>query len=251
MSDILSSKALVGKSIYDQQSGKKLGRIRALVFHESQKRCVGLLVKRPDVAWMFPRKDLFLSLQAISLHDKTWFASSQADLRGRQACKHLGIDLDRCILWIGLPVLDTQHEPYGHVGSCKVDRSTGDLVSLRIDAGLGAKVLLGEREIPAVYVEGFALTNAGGGLRDSKGTLSEEQGALIVSEEVASLVQEGGLAEKAGDAYYHTIAPAAEKLGKKTASGVQAGVRSAGRHIGRTQGALSAFKDEYTKARKN
>ena len=41
----------------DPDAVKKLGRIRSWVFHPKDLRCVGFLVKRPDVALMFHRQD--------------------------------------------------------------------------------------------------------------------------------------------------------------------------------------------------
>ena len=68
-SGLVSANGLAGKKAWigrpkknDPDAMKKMGRVRACVFHPKQKRCVGLLVKRPDVALLFHRPNMFVAV---------------------------------------------------------------------------------------------------------------------------------------------------------------------------------------------
>lgn len=41
---------------------KRIGKVKSCVFHPTERRCIGFIVKRPDLLWMFHRKDIFVAL---------------------------------------------------------------------------------------------------------------------------------------------------------------------------------------------
>ena len=47
-----------------KRGNRRIGRVKSCVFHPSEKRCIGFIIKRPDLLWMFRRKDLFVSLHS-------------------------------------------------------------------------------------------------------------------------------------------------------------------------------------------
>ena len=52
------------------KSGRKnIGRVKTCVFHPKEKRCIGFIVKRPDLLWMFHRKDVFVALDEFEFVD--------------------------------------------------------------------------------------------------------------------------------------------------------------------------------------
>ena len=241
---------------------KRIGKVRRFVFHPKEKRVVGFVVKRPDLLWMFRRKDLFVAVSGYEIEDGRIVVSNDPAATNRAACKALGVDWDACVLWVGLPVMTEDGDALGVVGSVTFDRKTGVVDSVTTDSGATANALLGKREIPANLVKGFrrgmgaALAQTG-----AEGEESEEVvlGAILVAEEARDIAVEGGLAEKAGEATAvvvdkaHTAVdkakPVASAAAKKTGEVVNKGAYATGKQIAATKGMFSGFKEEYDKAR--
>ena len=58
---------LTGVRVIGGKKGtKRIGKVRRFVFHPKEKRVVGFVVKRPDLLWMFRRKDLFVAVSGIN-----------------------------------------------------------------------------------------------------------------------------------------------------------------------------------------
>lgn len=254
---------LTGVRVIGGKKGtKRIGKVRRFVFHPKEKRVVGFVVKRPDLLWMFRRKDLFVAVSGYEIEDGRIVVSNDPAATNRAACKALGVDWDACVLWVGLPVMTEDGDALGVVGSVTFDRKTGVVDSVTTDSGATANALLGKREIPANLVKGFrrgmgaALAQTG-----AEGEESEEVvlGAILVAEEARDIAVEGGLAEKAGEATAvvvdkaHTAIdkakPVASAAAKKTGEVVNKGAYATGKQIAATKGMFSGFKEEYDKAR--
>ncbi|WP_417350628.1 PRC-barrel domain-containing protein [Gordonibacter pamelaeae] len=254
---------LTGVRVIGGKKGtKRIGKVRRFVFHPKEKRIVGFVVKRPDLLWMFRRKDLFVAVNGYEIEDGRIVVSNDPAATNRAACKALGVDWDACVLWVGLPVMTEDGDALGVVGSVTFDRKTGVVDSVTTDSGATANALLGKREIPANLVKGFrrgmgaALAQTG-----AEGEESEEVvlGAILVAEEARDIAVEGGLAEKAGEATAvvvdkaHTAVdkakPVASAAAKKTGEVVNKGAYATGKQIAATKGMFSGFKEEYDKAR--
>lgn len=254
---------LTGVRVIGGKKGtKRIGKVRRFVFHPKEKRVVGFVVKRPDLLWMFRRKDLFVAVSGYEIEDGRIVVSNDPAATNRAACKALGVDWDACVLWVGLPVMTEDGDALGVVGSVTFDRKTGVVDSVTTDSGATANALLGKREIPANLVKGFrrgmgaALAQTG-----AEGEEFEEVvlGAILVAEEARDIAVEGGLAEKAGEATAvvvdkaHTAVdkakPVASAAAKKTGEVVNKGAYATGKQIAATKGMFSGFKEEYDKAR--
>ena len=254
---------LTGVRVIGGKKGtKRIGKVRRFVFHPKEKRVVGFVVKRPDLLWMFRRKDLFVAVSGYEIEDGRIVVSNDPAATNRAACKALGVDWDACVLWVGRPVMTEDGDALGVVGSVTFDRKTGVVDSVTTDSGATANALLGKREIPANLVKGFrrgmgaALAQTG-----AEGEESEEVvlGAILVAEEARDIAVEGGLAEKAGEATAvvvdkaHTAVdkakPVASAAAKKTGEVVNKGAYATGKQIAATKGMFSGFKEEYDKAR--
>ena len=79
---------------------KRIGKVKSCVFHPSEKRCVGFMVKRPDLLWMFHRKDLFVALDGFDLIDGRIVVKDEGDMTGPAACRRMGIDWDHTKIFI-------------------------------------------------------------------------------------------------------------------------------------------------------
>lgn len=243
--------------------GKKgtahIGKVRRLVFHPRERRVVGFIVKRPDLALMFHRKDLFVQLQGFDFVDGRVVVRQSADATDKGACKALGVDYDSCVLWEGMPLVTESGDTLGLVGTVAFDRDTGAISTVLADAGATANTLLGKRIIPASLIRGFRRGVGAAISLDNDGAEQEEDeieyGAILVADEAKDIPAEGSVAEKAGAAtavavnkVNATVKPAVSNAAKRTSQAVGQGVRAVGKRAEETKGAFSGFKDEYRKA---
>lgn len=266
----MNTKDLANKKIWatrpkknDPDAVKKAGRIHACVFHPSRAQLVGFLVKRPDVALMFRREDLFVAFNGFTVFDDYIVIKEDPASSGRGAIKALNIDLDQCVLWLGLPVMCPDGTSLGIADDVEFDDETGRVISLNVSGGATANALLGRRSIPGQMIAGFRRgMGAKLWLTDDDDDDPDALGAVIVAAEAAELPVEGGVAEKAGAATavaadkvqktYHKVKrkaqPAASEAAKTAGDAVQKGVYVTGRQIARTKGMFSNFRDEFKKA---
>ena len=278
MAKTLTTSELIGKRVLaDKSSAKKpdatkrLGKVRHCVFHPTQRRCVGFIVKRPDLLWMFHRKDVFVALSGYNMVDGRIVVKRDSSATDKGACKALGVNWDDCVLWVGLPVVGEDGTAYGLVGDVAFDRKTGEVQSMKITQGMTGDALLGVREIPASMIRGFK-RGIGTELNVSVEGAEPVLGAILVSDEVGELDTEGGLAAKAGEATavvaekageaaavvadraketVDSVKPAVSSATKAAGKAVNKGAYATGRQIKRASGMFSAFKEEFDKARKD
>lgn len=261
-SNLITNDELRGMRVMGGKKGSsRIGKIRRMVFHPRERRVVGFIVKRPDLALMFHRKDLFVSLQGFDFVDGRVVVRQTSDATDKGACKALGIDYDSCVMWEGLPLMTESGEVLGTVGTVTFDRSSGAVSTVLADAGATANTLLGTRVIPVSYIKGFR-RGVGVALaqRGHEGDEQDEEeielGAILVSDKAKKLAAEGSVAEKAGAAtavavnkVNTAVKPAVANAAKATTHAVGEGVRAVGKRVEETKGAFGAFKDEYDKAR--
>ncbi len=259
-SNLMTNDELRGVRVLGGKNGTShIGKVRRLVFHPRERRVVGFIVKRPDLALMFHRKDLFVSINGFDIVDGRVVVRQTPDATDKGACKALGIDWDTCVMWEGLPLMTESGETLGMVGTVTFDRATGAISTVTADAGATANTLLGTRVIPASYIKGFR-RGIGVALvqQDEAGAEQDEieLGAILVSDEAMKLVAEGSVAEKAGAAtavavnkVNTTVKPVVTNAAKATTQAVGKGVRAVGKRAEETKDAFSGFKEEYDKAR--
>lgn len=247
----------------DPDAVKKVGRIHAFVFHPSRPQLVGFLVKRPDVALMFRREDMFVAFNGFIVFDDYIVVNEAAGSQGRAATKALGINLDDCVIWMGLAVMCADGTALGIADNVEFDPKTGRVLALEVSGGATANALLGRRTIPGEMIVGF---RRGMGdklwLTDDEDDDPEARGAVIVADDAAGIDVAGGVAEKAGEAtavatdkakktykkVVRKVKPVASSATKTAGEAVQKGVYATGRQIARTEGMFSNFKNEFKKA---
>lgn len=273
-----STSELSGTRVVGGKKGdSRIGKVDRFVFHPKSKRCVGFLVKRPDLALMFHRRDLFVPIDGFSIEDgRVALPYREKEMEGKGAVERLGLDWDSCVLWEGMPIITENGTECGTVGDIVFTRATGKIVSVAANKGATAKALLGEMVIPANMIKGF---KTGIGVELDAGQEEDDDpvyGAILVSDEVLAVQTEGGLAETAGqqaaiaqDKLRKTVAKAkpkadeavksagkaakaagdaVSKTSKAAGEAVNKGAYATGRQLGRAKGMFAAFKDEYDKA---
>ncbi len=218
---LLTISGLLNKRVYARKKGEKngdrrIGKVRRLVFHPNEKRVIGFIVKRPDLALMFHRSDLFVALDRARIVDDGVLVDFSGGATDAKACERLGVEWSKCLLWLGMQVIAEDGEELGRVGDVVFEADGGRVVSVRRNEGLAARWLLGVEEIPASLICGFRF-GLGAKIADYQnddmpeedtGHAEDElnQGAIVVANEVRDLIPEGGLAQKAGDASARAVA---------------------------------------------
>ena len=276
MSDnLVTTKELANKRVVGGRKGKRIGKVHRFVFHPTEKRCIGFLVKRPDAALMFHRKDLFVALDGFHVDaEGQLVVHDDSDATERGAIKALGVNWANCVIWVGMPVMTAGGDMLGFVDTVTFDRTTGAVHSLTTENGAANDAILGKRTIPARYVRGFrrgqgiALVEAD----QYQGEDADEQaekGAIMVSDEALNLTAQGGVAAAAGkatavasskakqgavkakkvvDARVEEAKPGARKLANAAGEAVETGSFALGKQLGKASGMFAAFKEEFEKA---
>lgn len=261
--NLITTHELTGTRVIGGKRGtKRIGKIRYFVFHPTEKKVIGFIVKRPDLLWMFRRKDLFVSIDGYDMIDGRVVIRDSSDATGASAYRALKVNPDQCIMWVGLPLMTDDGKSYGVVGNVVFNQITGAVKSIESDSGATANALLGKRDIPAKLIRGFRQgMGVALSLSDQKTDENAEPvlGSILVSDEVRELEAEGGVAEKAGKATAVAadkaskagakVSETASKAAKATGKVVNKGAYETGKQLGKTKGMFSAFKEEYDKAR--
>jgi sporulation protein YlmC with PRC-barrel domain len=284
---LLTVSGLLNKKVFSVKKGKedtyrRIGKVRRFVFHPTEKRVIGFIVKRPDMALMFHRSDLFVAIDRAQAVEAGVIVELTGAATDQAACKRLGVEWAKCLLWLGMEIVTEDGEALGRVGDISFEEQTGRVVSIRRNEGATAGLLLGVEEIPAELIRGFRF-GVGSQMADYQNQdvgadgSSEEDGAsdqeiencgaILVSDEVRDLDPQGGLAERAGAASARATQRGKEAIGKaskaarektdaaiedfggKAEDALSRGAYATGRQLGRAKGMFGAFMDEYRKAR--
>ncbi|NPD31083.1 PRC-barrel domain protein [Eggerthellaceae bacterium zg-1084] len=235
---------------------KRVGKVRRFVFHPHERRLLGMLVKRPDLALMFHRRDLFVALDGCQMEDGLLVVGERADASGPAAERGLGVDFRRCVLWVGMPVVAECGTWLGTVGNVGFDPETGAVTFVDVADGAMNDAIVGVRTLPAELVRGFS-TGVGAALSAEGAALSgdeggeEMRGAILVDDRALAIPTQGGAADAAGRAAARAadqVRPVVDGAVQAAGKAVDEGARLTGRQIGRVTGMFSAFRDEYRKA---
>lgn len=219
---------------------KKLGKIHFPVFTPDGSRVVGFMVSPPDVAGMIKQQDRFIARDALRVYEGVFAVRDERDSYDTAAARRLGIDLDACIIWTGMDAVTVSGEKLGYCTDAEFDLKTGAVSSYSLTSGAAASALLGTIDMPASYLKGYA------------------DGAMVVSDEAASIRLSGGVAAKAGAASAKVEAKVRKGVDTLDTKGAEAikrvnpalekGGRALGKQIGKTRGMFSSFASEFKKA---
>ena len=291
---LLSISELLNKKVFvahkkKEDTYRRIGKVRRFVFHPTEKRVIGFIMKRPDMAMMFHRPDQFVAIDRIEVVEGGVIVEDAPDSFDQKACRRFGVEWAKCLLWLGMEIVTESGESLGRVGDVIFEPNTGRVVCLRRDEGATARWILGIEEVPANMIRGFRFgvgsqmadyenDEAGAEEDDTPEEEVENFGAIVVLDAVRDLDSHGGLAEKAGAASVRAAnkgkealnrakeqgVEMAEKakevarektgvtvdnLGEKAGDALNKGAFATGRQIGRAKGMFAGFMDEYRKAR--
>lgn len=233
-----------------KRSGERprIGRIGDVLFHPDEPRVVGYTVERSDLAMMIERKDRTLALDRTELVD----GSIQVDgshAWDHGAAKRLGIDWDKTVVWLGMPVHTRSGQQLGLVRDGVFDPTTGELNALGLTTGITADMAIGVRDLPASLVMGF--DGEGVIVADEAALIEVDGGAAAAAGKGAAVAKDaaGRAAVAAGDVAGRAAVAAGEATAKAAVYAKAAAKVAAQSDAGKkTMGWLKAMKDEVVDA---
>lgn len=242
----------------------KYGKVASTVFSPDGKQAVGFIVKRPDFLWMFKRKPHFLALDSFDEDEGRIYPTKDKLSWDERACKRLGLDFDRCIIWEGMEVRTQSGKELGRIDLLRFHAKTGEVGDIVVGDGVASAALVGKLTIPASeylgYSNGYLVVTDEAGVRALDGGLADKAGRASVQasqkieqagERVSEATQKGAheLGRVLGKAKRATQEQRAEMASRAQQGGEQA-AKLVGNQIKQTKGMFAAFKDEYNKAKK-
>ena len=172
---------------------KKIGRLHHFIF--SKNKCVGVLVKRPDAALMFHRKDLFAPLKAINFQTKSIILDADYEKQGNVFLKQSKIKLTQTFVYDGMTVQCESGRDLGCIDAviCEPD---GKILNIQISDGATSDKLLGLRTLPAELLLGMKSGTGAARLVSTDGGEDEGVGVFVVKDEAENIKLKGGATQK-------------------------------------------------------
>lgn len=134
--------------------GRTVGRIARALFDPADPVLIGFEVRMRPLGYLLERPRRYVLRSDVTI------ASGQATLVGKARLERAdqtrsGVDWDRVVIWLGMPVRTASGKLLGEVKEADLD--TGGRVSrLVLTRGATSDVAIGVREVPGESVLGFA-----------------------------------------------------------------------------------------------
>lgn len=190
----------------------ELGTVERLLFHPSEPRVIGAMVRPPAALVVVTRPETFLPLSSLSF-SSAGAATDLAKLPSQRAsANRLGHDPDFTVIWTGMPVQGPSGRQIGAVTDVEFDPASGDVCRLEVAGGAIADAAHGRFVVPGRVVEGYAA------------------GAVRIGAEAGELQASGGLARTAAEVAV-IAAQRAEQVGRAVEDTVVAASGATGRAI--------------------
>ncbi len=203
---------------------RRLGRVHNLVFSPDGGTMVGLLVKRPDVAGMVKRDDLFVAWDRVGTFEGGLITRlEEGDAYDERAISRLGLDWNRCIIWEAMDVATRKGKVLGRVADISFDGQTGRVEQIFVTDGNVAASLVGSLPVAPEHILGVV------------------NQTMVVADEVEEIELTGGLAAKAGEGFAKAREKGAEvasKAGNAAGELLDKGSFALGKAIGTAKNAI-------------
>ena len=129
------------------RSPKKLGKIHFPVFTPGGTRVVGFMVRQSDIAGMIERPDRFVALDAIGVYEGAIAVDDVKGTYDTAAAKRLDINLDDCIIWVGMDVRTESGDVVGYCSDVEFKPRSGIVQAFYVTAGAASSVLVGDTQV--------------------------------------------------------------------------------------------------------
>ena len=270
IANLLHTKVYV-PSTSKKKDFKKLGRVKDIVFSADGRYLVGLSVKRPDIAGMVARDDVFVAIDSIVLDDGVIQVLNNTDGLGAKAINRLKLNYDKCIIWLGMDVITENNTSLGRVVDIDVDPNTFLITNVYASESGFSETLIGATKIPEYMVIGLnrncmLLDDRACGLKPMGG-VAKASAEVVTSikdttakqvekldKALDSKTRELGTMLKDTQEAYNKAAGVSIKSedceNKKVNTTGDKFAYNVGKHLSQTKGMFSSFVDEYKKSSK-
>lgn len=172
-------RSLEGFAVLDAK-GAEFGTVTRVLCHPADPAVVGFEVQPPNLAVVVSRKPRYLTLAGTRIEDGALTVDDLKARSGERAARALGIEWEKTVIWVGMPVLTASGEQLGYVRDAAFEWESGRILEVALSEGITSDAAVGTRAIPGDLVTGF-------------------DGAAVRAADAASGAQfSGGLAAKAG-----------------------------------------------------
>ena len=230
MSELGRKKVYVTKQGRKGDKLKKVGKVHMAVFEPHGTKVAGILVKRPDVAGMVKRADVFVALDALGTCEEGLLITNEKDSTDDAARKRLGLDWDDCVVWSGMDARTEGGRELGYVSDFSFDERTGAVETFFVGDGGVAESLVGAVPIPVSMLRRYS------------------KGYMVVDDAAANLELSGGAAAAAGEATAKAKARGKEAMAKAddaASEAVDKGSKAFGKALGDLRRAGKEAKAEF------
>lgn len=138
-------------------NGRRLGKVQDVLFHASEPRVVGFLVRRTPFLWIIKLKPRFAPWPegADVVAGGPLVLSKPSLLSPSAADRELGYDWETTVVWRDMVVVDTDGTLLGKVKDVGFGRKTGKVLSLTMSEGTAIDLAVGRVDVPGEAVKGF------------------------------------------------------------------------------------------------
>ncbi len=206
---------LAGRQVLGSK-GKRRGKIIDVLFHPSEARAVGYVVKPSNILYVLERRPRYLALSAVSFDDDGNAVLASSGLpSSKSGQKAAGLGWDESSYWRGMAVRAEDGDKIGAVQDVIISLKTGAVRGLRISTGVVGDVAVGRLEVPAEYIVGPKADAIV--LRAGYDELESTGGLAAASAKGAAAAKVHG--EKAAKKAYDASVSAAVKVGRSFKDG--------------------------------
>jgi uncharacterized protein YrrD len=219
----------------------ELGTVERLLFHPSEPKVIGAMVRPPAALVVVARPETFLPLASLSFSSAGVVTELAKLPSQRAAAGRLGHDPDFTVIWTGMPVQSPSGRQIGAVTDVEFDTATGEVSRLEVAGGAIADAAHGRFVVPGRAVEGYATGAVHIGAE--AGELSASGGLAKTAAEVAVIAAQR--AEQVGRAVEDTVVAASGATGRaiKAVSDAKVAERTAKRVRTTWRDTIKAFKE--------
>ena len=259
---LINRRAFISTSESDDEIVvEKAGRVHFFAFN-NKNTCVGMFVKRPDVALMFRRKDLFAPLSCCDFVNEGVIISNDYKKKTEKLRKEEGLDLDCTFVLDGTDVVTESGENLGVVEELICDSKSGKVEKFVVSDGGLSDTLLGKRTLSGDVIVGLRAESSQFAIMktESKDDLSGP--VLVVKDSAKQTEHEGGVAKKtavasvkakkkaieAKDVIKEKATPGAKAAKEKASTLAEKGKDSFSETFQSTKDGVVGFRDEFLKA---
>ena len=185
---MFNTNSLYNKCVYVSETNKKIGHVRTFIF--SKDSLLGLVVKRPDIAWMFHRANVFIPIKNVIFDKNSLYVSrdkicnySQNNLQ-----KKFGKKDSELFFYIGLPIYFSK-KSIGNCSAINYNSKNFNIANFELEQSKISNLILGKSRVDFSHINFYKTNNK----------------KIVLNNNPEIIEYKKGLAEKSGEASSYLI----------------------------------------------